>query len=297
MEEKKRDGWDKADIVLKPVGGLLTALAIAYFGFTSSDVLNRRQEADTRVRLYSELMSRREQADSDLRKDMFKSIIDSFLNQKTRTVGEKVLNLELLAYNFHESLNLEPVFTHMKREIEISPLSVADKSDYTRRLNNVAREINRKQMLVLADAGKKFNATVDLDEFRKKQGGLTLEPATLKLDGIERTFTITVLEADLRKQQLRVRLEMRSAKGNGDAEEQTNDAEFWVGFFDFPMIDNTRLSHDQRCSLVVNAFDKQSVDLTLVYFPGAYASLKEKPYYQEVVQKLLNTNKLGSDRK
>jgi hypothetical protein len=56
------------------------------------------------------------------------------------------------------------------------------------------------------------------------------------------------------------------------------------------MIDNTRLANDQRCSVVLNAFEDNSADVTLVYFPGSYASLKEKPYYQEVVQKLMRTN-------
>ena len=56
------------------------------------------------------------------------------------------------------------------------------------------------------------------------------------------------------------------------------------------MIDNTRLDHDQRCALVLNAFEDNSADITLVYFPGSYASLKEKPYYQEVVQNLMKTN-------
>jgi hypothetical protein len=41
---------------------------------------------------------------------------------------------------------------------------------------------------------------------------------------------------------------------------------------------------------VVNSFEDNSADITLVYFPGSYASLKEKPYYQEVVQKLMKTN-------
>jgi len=56
------------------------------------------------------------------------------------------------------------------------------------------------------------------------------------------------------------------------------------------MIDNTRLSNDERCAVVLNAFDTESADITLVFFPGAYASLKEKPYYQEVVANLMKTN-------
>jgi hypothetical protein len=34
----------------------------------------------------------------------------------------------------------------------------------------------------------------------------------------------------------------------------------------------------------------------VVYFPGAYAGLKEKPYYQEVVKELLKTTE-GQNRK
>jgi hypothetical protein len=53
-------------------------------------------------------MSRREEAESSLRKDMFVSIIASFLKPGTNDLSAKVLNLELLAYNFHDSLNLKP---------------------------------------------------------------------------------------------------------------------------------------------------------------------------------------------
>jgi hypothetical protein len=58
------------------------------------------------------------------------------------------------------------------------------------------------------------------------------------------------------------------------------------------MIDNTRLPHDQRVAVVMNAFDRASAraDLTLAYFPGKYAGLREKPYYDEVLAKLLAVN-------
>jgi hypothetical protein len=98
-----------------------------------------------------------------------------------------------------------------------------------------------------------------------------------------------VQEVDPAKRELKFRLEVRTPRdtlGNNE----TNSAEFWAGFFDFPMIDNTRLDHDQRCALVLNAFEETSADITLAFFPGSYASLKEKPYYQEVVQNLMNTN-------
>ena len=68
--------------------------------------------------------------------------------------------------------------------------------------------------------------------------------------------------------------------------------EFWLGPFDFPMIDNIRLPHDQRLAVVLNNFDAAGgrADLTLADFPGKYAGLREKPYYDEVLAKLLAAN-------
>ena len=52
------------------------------------------------------------------------------------------------------------------------------------------------------------------------------------------------------------------------------------------MIDNTRLSHDQRCAIVMTNFDEQSVDISVLDFPGSHASLREKPYFDEIINNL-----------
>lgn len=297
-QPKKRDFWERLGLLLQSGGGLLTAIAVTILGFIGSNYLKDREIADTasrermqaneaNVRIYTELMSRREEAESALRKDMFVTMIQTFLRPGTTSLDERVLNLELLAYNFHESLNLKPLFIYIDKQIRAS--RDASKKEYLDRLHNVASEITRKQMLVLEGAGTKFDRIIDLDSLR--DGGLTLEEGTLTLEGITRHFTIVVQEADQGSRELKIRLEIRTASDTmGNFE--TNIAEFWVGFFDFPMIDNTRLAQDQRCALVLNAFEGQNADITLAYFPGSYASLKEKPYYQEVVQKLMKTNAL-----
>ena len=41
---------------------------------------------------------------------------------------------------------------------------------------------------------------------------------------------------------------------------------------------------------MLNSFSEQSADLTVVLFPGAYASLKEKPYYSEVIESVRQEN-------
>ncbi len=65
------------------------------------------------------------------------------------------------------------------------------------------------------------------------------------------------------------------------------DTNFVVGLFDFPMIDNTRLSGSERCAMSLTALNPNVVSLTLAYFPASRASLKDKPYYDEVIRDLV----------
>jgi hypothetical protein len=77
------------------------------------------------------------------------------------------------------------------------------------------------------------------------------------------------------------------------ATKTTTSTEFWLGYFDSPMIDNIRLPNDQRLAVVLNNFDssRQSANLTVAFFPGKYAGLREKPNYDEVLAKLLEANR------
>ena len=286
-----KDRWDKVQIILAPMGGLLTAIAIAMFGFITSNKLDQRQALETNTRLYSELMSRREESESALRKDMLVSIISSFLNPNTTDLNNDVLNLELLAYNFHESLNLKPLFLDLMRRIrraEAGAPSTATKTEYaeyTVRLENVAREIARKQMIVLEGVGRRFDRTVDLSE---DPDGTSLEPAVLTLDSVQTNLSIDIVHVDRVNREILVSMSIETP--DPELGQQTKVARFMVSFFDFPMIDNLRIAHGQRCALVLANFSDQSAELTAVLFPGAYASLKEKPYYNEVIQSVLNAS-------
>src|SRR5262245_43214589 len=177
-EKKEKDFWDKVDIVLRPINGLLTALAVALLGYYTSSVLRQSEVRQTNERVYTELMSSREQAESGLRKDMFLSVIQTFLRPEAVGLEAKMLNLEMLAYNFHESLNLKPLFAHLDRQVNAA--AGADKTNYTARLNQVAREITNRQVVLLEQVGSKFSRTVDFEKFRNSPGGLELEPERLK---------------------------------------------------------------------------------------------------------------------
>jgi hypothetical protein len=303
MSEGIRDRWNKADIILKPVGGLFTALAVGCVGYFGSEALDRRQAADTNVRLYAELMSQREDAETSLRKDMFNSIIGSFMNTKDGGYEQRVLKLELLAFNFHEALDLGPLFKHVYTEIIESKKPNAD--EYLKRLERAANEVKAKQIAALVEAGGKIDASVDLEELRANPAGLSVIDGSLKLrqpngtseNAVRQTdFKVEALFADTRRKEIFVKLEVRSpeAEQNGSAEKEAGYVYslFSISPFDFPMIDNTRLPNGQRCAIVLTRFGDPGSQITLVYFPGSRASLKEKPFYDEALHDLLTTQKL-----
>lgn len=281
------DKLNKDDLIVKLAGPILTAVTVALLGFFTSQYLSKRQANEARIQLYAQLMSQREQSDSALRKDMFQTIFNSFLKGSAGSLDEQVLNLELLAYNFHESLNLKPLFIYLNKKIVSS--HDREKANLLKRLERVARDVAMKQLLVLETAGDYADRNVDLGALKQHgEDGIKLEPAKLAFGQpeTETEVTVYVLAANVKTHELKVRLEYMMPD-NTQSATTTRDVEFSVSFYDFPMIDNTRLPGDRRVAVVLNSFDEDSAYITVAGFPGAYASLIEKPYFQDLVRQLI----------
>jgi len=305
-----KDRWDKVDVVLKPVGGLLTALAVALVGILGSRYLNQRQADETNIRLYAQIMSSREAADTSLRQQMFNSIIKTFLDpENAKNAGrpeEKVLAVELLAYNFHDALDLGPLFQYLEAEITaLRPDGTAADDDPTlfqkrkqgleKRLVRVAREVTGKQIAALEDVGVVREDLLFFDQLTEHPEGVLLREEILSLpaeppfesEETQRRFTLWALQASPERKELKVRLEVWPV----GASKSEADLTFSVGYFDFPMIDNLRLAKGHRAAVVLKNWAPGSAKLALVYFPGSRASLKEKPYYDEVVEELVRAQR------
>jgi hypothetical protein len=298
MADSAKTGWDKAAIVLQPMGGLLTALAVAFLGLEGSSYLNRSQSQDAKLRLYTELMSRREQSDTALREDMFKSIVGTFLTPSTAMLEQKVLSLELLATNFHESLELAPLFKHVWHEIQGSNANERDKALYRNRLENVAKDVAEKQIEILQQDGTWGESGIDLQDLEAHPEGIRVfdkcfplhsedvskraghSPAAGKAEENPRCIRADVIAVNRKTQGLQIRLQ--STTPEGENVEQV----FWLDFYDLPMVDNTRLSHDQRFAVALRKFTETSAQLAFVYFPGSHAGLKDKPFYDDMLHQL-----------
>jgi hypothetical protein len=273
------DFWKRLEILLAPVGGLLTAISVAIIGSWGAYILNKKQETDTRAKVFAELMSQREQSENVMRKDMFAQIIDAVLKPEKSSPDLAVLNMELLAYNFHESLNLKPLFAYVRRHLP------PGEKNFQTRLDQVAADVVRNQLLVLEEVGQKFDRTIDLNALRRDPGRVNLDPETLSLGGIERVYHLVPLIADIPNQKVQLRLEITTLKPTPE----TKSVTFWVSYYDFPMIDNTRMSDDQRCAVVMNNFCEDSeckAEVTVVVFPGSRASLQEKTFSEDVIRQL-----------
>jgi hypothetical protein len=288
--EKTKDRWDKADIILKALTG--GAVAVAVVSFFGSRYLNKWQDKESDLRLYTELMSRREESDTSLRKEMFNSIITNFLQPLSSKQPDKmVLNLELLAYNFHDSLDLEPLFKYVNKELGKNP-HLEQNKQYADSLVKVAREVVARQIAILEERGNKLDATIDFNELKEKPEGVkVIDDFILVKSGDQQStvaqeqIQVTVLKVDPESRELEIQL---SVTPNND---RPVDTGFWVGYFDFPTLDNVRLPQDYRCSIVLRDFQDESADITFIHFPGSRASLKDKIFYDEILRQLQNPPK------
>jgi len=299
-KKEKRDKWDKIEIILHPIGGLITALTIALVSYFGSNYLNSKQNNDSKIRLYTELMSSREQAESALRKDMFNSILGTILKD-SHSLDENILQLELLAYNFHESLNLMPLFVYLDRQIAAEK-NIQLKETYRKRLYKMAGDVISKQISSLEGAASRETMfiTFPVDSSGNKPGhsqelAMDWKDSKVFYDTIKDGNTVNVYKRVVFLKALGFNIDEKRVNVRLDIETSVNDKfinmvtqEFTIDYFQFPMIDNTRLSNDMRCAVVMRDFDYPNfIEVDILYFPGSRSSLKEKPYYDEVVKKLL----------
>lgn len=301
-------------------------LVTATVGFTLNASLNARQQRENNLRLYADMMTRREQSDSDLRKDMFNSILDKFTTPQTDPkapdyLEQEVLNLELLASNFNESMDLGPLFKHVRRMIpdQLEGLTAERRKTFEglrSRLETIAVETNERQLRVLGDSGSVVRAGVDdLGHITDSMAFMRFfGPTAVSMDAKPddsitqaclamasrdqlphyRRFKLEVTDLNPVSHELQVRLYVSKLLDEKTCHQHDLDlkgvaeidSKFWVGLFDFPIVDNTRLSQGERCSVTVTSLSQGHAELALSYFPGSRASLKDKPYFDELEQDL-----------
>jgi hypothetical protein len=318
----RHGAWiDLAKVLALP----LVTLVLGYW-FNSS--LNERQQVESNIRLYAEMMGRREEADSNLRKDMFNSILATFMSKdpalrlsSEEVIRQQILSLELLAYNFHESLDIGPLFKDVERRIALEDRGT--NAELRGRLESVAVQVIEHQLTALSDVGmvergdalperiRDFQAHIMFGtraivdpQVKPGEGASRLCLSMETVDGSRhyRQFRLELIGLNETAREVQVHLYVSQLLAAEECRQPSLDLEgkrevdtnFIVGLFDYPMIDNTRLSGGERTSVSLTALNPKVLSVALAYFPASRASLKDKPYYDEVMRELRRSRQTSS---
>jgi len=263
---------------------------------------DQRAQDESRIRLYTELLHKREDADTAVRRAVFDKLMDRYLSPDPKDLDDKLVALELLAVNFHDSLNLSPLFWQIDRQIT----SLGSRADPLLRehLMRVSQGVKDRQMAFLAPEDFAKPLPVDLAAVPSialpNEGCVAIEAltqggqaaSTLELNanysdsdpqGLpvrhQRRFSVAVDCKDPLQQRLRLIVSDVATARRWI---------FWVDLYDFPLVTFTPMSRDERFALVLDRYDDGygMAWLRLAYFPASRSGAKDKPHVADVMSRL-----------
>ena len=243
------------------------------------DAQTERQTNEARLRLYTELLSKREEAETGVRRGIFDKVLEKYLKPEGQNLAEKLVALDLLALNFNDSLDLSPLFWQIDGQVR----QAQDGGDLPRQLERIVNAVKDRQMDALEAVGDKVDATVDFAEWDKlgplidKSLSFTdPAPDAPKGQQVKRHFIVELIEHDAvqRRFLLRVRFDQRESL-------------VWVDLFDFPLVNFIRMSKSERFTVVLMRYTPDDAQLRLIYFPSSRSGVRDKPFLDEVFSALL----------
>ena len=271
---------------------LMIPVTLLYLNKQYQDAQTARQDTEARLRLYTELVSKREEADTTLRKGIFDRVLETYLKEAKNT-DEKIVALELLSTNFNESLDLSPLFWQILREIQ-QPGQRGNPRMLMERLERVSNEVKDRQIALLEISGDKKDGNFNIGALSTGASNsfemenpidkdfTFVDPDATDPDRQKQTrhFTVFPLEYDQKRHRVFVSVE----HGKPNTKLETNS--FWLDAFDFPLTNFSRISKSERFALVMRRYDPPNVALTLIYFPSSRTGIKDRPYIDEVISGL-----------
>lgn len=270
---------------------LVTTLAIPVvlgaISYRYEHAQTERQATDARLRLYTELLSKREEADTGVRRGVFDKVLENYLKPDVQDLDSKLVALELLALNFNESLDLSPLFWQFDREIQ--QRAAPDKRPgLTAQLLRITAEVKDRQAAALETVGVTKDVKVNLEELHNASGkaidaDLSFrdpDPLTPNAPVLKRHFSLEVAEHDPARRRVMVFVTHTGADGTDTM------ASFWVDVFDFPLVNFSRISKSERFTVLLKRYNPPMAELALIYFPSFRSGVRDKPFIDEVIADL-----------
>ncbi len=278
MEESRLRSW------IETLARLLPGIGAVIAGIFIPLVIQSSGEKSRNHQLYAEIVSRREVSDTELRAKMFENLIKAFFGDGSgkQRAEQKLTLLRLLALNFHEFFNLEPLFDQLESELNTK--------EERARLREIAREIVSKQeaMLSQVEEGRVFTETA----FEGEQNGIMV-PSAEKPAYRGHRLGIKVLEVGKSNDYAIVQVE-DIPEGRTDIG-TTVRIPFKLNYYDTPFIENTKLSNNVRFAITLQNIgtitNRKVVQMKVIFLPETYMSARDRPYLEEMLRQLIISNK------
>jgi len=174
-KEAKNGGdlWQKVESFAKIVAAVGVTIGSVWIPY----VIGRTSEQSDRAKVYMQVMSEREKADTAIRQEMFKTLLTNYLGrfedkkdvaESEESFRKRIMFLNLLTLNFQEYLNARPLFEDVYQRLE------------------KAEERDGKD-------GKPYRIWGELqkDLFRVARNAASGQAAMLTRSGLSRTFNLT----------------------------------------------------------------------------------------------------------
>lgn len=169
MVEKARTGkdwWDKWESFAKTLAGVCAAagaLAIPWF-------IHQYTEENRKSQVYVQMMTEREKSDTSIRENMFKVLLDGYLQtlkedvkkEDLESFRKRIVFLELLAVNFQEFFNAKPLFEEVYENLVKHRGAMKDEQtrnawmELEKKITGVAKETASRQATTLNTIGDSF---------------------------------------------------------------------------------------------------------------------------------------------
>jgi len=158
-----KDRWDKWESFAKTLAGVCAAagaLAIPWF-------INQYTEENRKSQVYVQMMTEREKSDTSIRENMFKALLDGYLQtlkedvkkEDLESFRKRIVFLELLAVNFQEFINAKPLFEEVYEKLVKHRGAVKDEQtrnawmELEKKITGVAKETASRQTTTLNTIG------------------------------------------------------------------------------------------------------------------------------------------------
>ena len=263
----------------KDIFDILSALGpalLALMGVIFTGMVNRHLDALHTESISTSMMTERESAELQFRKDMFKELLDRLLDDRT-DLETRIAVFGLFEQNFHDSFNGRGLFDLLDRRVHAEASRKGVEVTRLRgELGSIAADVRKSEEdIVVADAmgdpGMSDRKLALMTSYPMRRDttiavGNSVHLAISLLGEDKHDVTVRLVRMDP-DSGARVTLEFRERPGS-----VPEVGSFWVGYFDTPFADNTMLPEGHRLALMLESRigdgSMNSARIRLLEFPS-----------------------------